>query len=87
MNVNGLTNFAGTTLTGGSYEVLGGTLRLSVANIVNNAAAIVLDGASARIQDMSNQDALRNLANNTAAGNFTIRNGAIVADEKKLATA
>ena len=41
----GLANFSGTTLTGGSYTVIGtSTLQFASANIVTNAAAVVLDG-------------------------------------------
>ncbi len=41
----GLSNFSGTTLTGGSYAVTGpGILEFTGANIVTNAASIILDG-------------------------------------------
>jgi hypothetical protein len=68
-----LTNFSGTTLTGGSY-VIGGTFQFPNANIVTNAAGLVLDG-SAQIVDQANTNALANLATNAAAGYFYIRNG------------
>jgi hypothetical protein len=70
----GLTNFSGTTLTGGSYLVAG-TLQFNGADIRTNAATIVLDGAASRIVDASNADALANFASNAAAGSFTIQNG------------
>lgn len=70
--VNGnLSNFSGTTLTGGTYNV-GGTLQFNNANIVNNAANIILTGASSKIINQTQVDALANFANNTAAGSFTL---------------
>jgi hypothetical protein len=73
-----LTNFdsGSGTLTGGTYNIAG-TLHFNNAAIVTNAAAIVLDGAGSQIIDQSGNDALGpNLALNTAAGSFTIQNGA-----------
>lgn len=73
LNVFGtFTNFnAGTsTLTGGSYVVTG-TFRFSGANIVTNAATIVLDGPGSAI--VGGADALANFATN--AGTFTVQNG------------
>jgi hypothetical protein len=70
-----LTNFSGTTLTGGSY-VVSGTLQFPNANIVTNAASIVLDGSAAQIIDQAGVDGLRNFATNAAEGRFTIQNGA-----------
>jgi hypothetical protein len=71
-----LTNFdAGAgTLTGGSYTVAG-TLQFTNANVVTNAATIVLDGPTSQIIDQNNLDGLRNFATNAAAGSFTIQNG------------
>src|SRR5262249_39894478 len=68
------TNFAGTTLTGGTYLVTS-TLRFVGANVVTTAATIVLDGAASAIVNSSNGNALANFATNTASGSFTIRNG------------
>ena len=68
------TNFAGSTLTGGSY-LIGGTFKFQGANIVTNAATITLDGAASQIVDQTNADALASFANNTFAGNFTVKNG------------
>ncbi len=69
------TNFSGTTLTGGTYQVLG-TMRLSNANIVTNAAAILLDGpSSSLLRDDTSANALANFVTNAAAGSFTIQNG------------
>ena len=58
-----LTNFSGTTLTDGTF-VIGGTLQFTGANIVTNAATIVLDSPSAQIVDEANNNALANFAAN-----------------------
>jgi hypothetical protein len=67
-------NFAGSTLTGGTY-IIAGTFQFPGANIVTNAATIVLDGPSSQIIDEASGDGLRNFATNAAAGNFTVQNG------------
>ncbi len=82
-----LTNYnpATSTLTGGTYNAFSGTIQLSQANataatpavIATNAATVLLDGATATIADGSGNDIVRGfLATNTAAGSFTIQNGA-----------
>jgi hypothetical protein len=70
----GFSNFnAGTgTLTGGTYRVTG-TLSFDGANIVTNAATIVLDTPGSRITDEVSQDGLRNFTANT--GSFTVQGG------------
>jgi hypothetical protein len=74
-NVAGsLSNFSDTTLTGGTF-VIGGTLQFTGANLVTNAATIVLDSASAQIVDQANNNALANFAGNAAAGSLTLQNG------------
>ena len=70
----GFANFAGTTLTGGTY-LISGTFQFADADIQTNAATIVLDGPTAQIVDLANNDALANFATNAAAGSFTIENG------------
>src|SRR6202011_2148599 len=72
-NFNPATN----TLTGGTYNVFAaGTLRVDHANIVNNAATILLDGANSRIlNNNTSADALTGLAKNETSGSFTIQNG------------
>src|SRR5579871_3649831 len=78
VNINSpnFTNFNGSTLTGGTYLVTG-TLRFNGANIVNNAANLVLDGPSSQI--INNNNGLTGIdsqfASNTAAGSFTLKNG------------
>jgi hypothetical protein len=70
-----LTNFANTTLTGGSY-VVSGTLKLTNAGeIRTNAASLVLDGPASGIVNQADVDALANLANISPTGRFTIQNG------------
>jgi formylmethanofuran dehydrogenase subunit C len=76
-NVSGnLSNFAGATLTGGTY-VIDGTLQFTGANIVTNAATIVLDGTAAQIVDQASNNGLANFASNSAAGSFTIQSGSL----------
>ena len=71
-DVNGnLTNFSGTTLTGGTYN-LTGTLQFNGANIVTNKANITLTGSSAQIIDQSSSNGLANFATNASSGKFTI---------------
>ncbi len=72
------TNFAAQTLTGGTYDVAG-TLKFTGADVRTNAAALVLDGPNARVVNQTNADALTNFVTNTAAGSFTLRNGAYLA--------
>jgi hypothetical protein len=64
---NTFSNFAGTTLTGGTYHVTG-TLQFPGANIATNAAHISLTGAASAILDLGNNDALRSLATTTSKG-------------------
>ena len=67
-----LTNFSGTTLTGGTYEVLG-TLSFAGANIVTNAANITLSGPTAEIENSTTSgNALANLAGNATKSSFTL---------------
>lgn len=69
-----LTNFSGTTLTGGIYDVTS-TLRFTGANIVTNAANIILDGPAPAIQNTGGTNGLQNFATNAAAGVFQVKNG------------
>ena len=70
----GFTNFGGSTLTGGTYHVAG-TLKFPGANIVTNAASIILDGATSQIVNQGNVDALANFATNAATGSFSLQGG------------
>lgn len=66
------TNFSGTTLTGGTYEVTG-TLGFDGANIVTNAANITLTGPNSQIIDnQGGASALANFATNALRGTFTL---------------
>jgi hypothetical protein len=79
------TNFAGHTLTGGTYDVYGtlanpGTLQIDPlgstgGEIVNNAATILLSGPNSNVVDNLGLNALSNFSNNEAAGSFTIQDG------------
>jgi hypothetical protein len=68
------TNFADRTLTGGTY-VVSGTLKFTSAEIVTNAANLVLDGPDSQILNQTDGDGLANFATNRAAGRFTIQTG------------
>jgi hypothetical protein len=63
-----LTNFSGTTLTGGTYNANGGTIQLNLppntsgGEIVTDAGNIILNGVSAAINDIGNHNALSDLA-------------------------
>jgi hypothetical protein len=82
-----LTNFSGTTLTGGTYKI-SGTLEFAGANIVTNDADITLTGAASKIDGKAGANGLANFAVNdgtftlgskrsfTTAGNFT-NNGSL----------
>ncbi len=75
-DVNGnLTNFAGTTLTGGAYND-GGTLQFNGANIVTNAANITLASSTAKIVNQSGANALLGFNTNTASAAFTLSGNA-----------
>jgi hypothetical protein len=64
--------FSGMTLLAGRY-LISGTLRFTGANVVSNAANIVLDGGAAQITDLSGANAMANLATNN--GSLTIQIG------------
>ena len=73
------TNFAGTTLTGGTYNI-SGTLEIDElgstgGEIVTNAAKIILNGKSSNFIDSAGLNALSNLTTNAAAGGFTLSGG------------
>ena len=72
----GFSNFnaATGTLTGGTYRVTG-TLSFDNANIVNNAANIILNGSSfaGNVVNQFNQNAFQNFANNF--GSLSLKGG------------
>ncbi len=67
-------NFSGTTLTGGGYNVTG-TLEFANANIVTNNANITLNGANSQILSNTGANALANFAVNGSSGTFTLGPG------------
>ena len=71
-----LTNFSGTTLTGGTYNVAG-TLQFGASGttIATNAATITMSGAG-QMLDFGNHNILAGFNNNAAAGSFTLAAGA-----------
>jgi filamentous hemagglutinin len=73
-----VTNVSGSTLNGGTYAALNGTIALAGADVVNNAATIVLSGAGSRLTDTAGNDALRSLAANLAGGSLTVSGGRTV---------
>jgi fibronectin-binding autotransporter adhesin len=69
------TNFSGTILSGGIYNVIG-TMEFPGAQIVTNAANIVLTGSGSRILNSSNSaNALANFSTNASAGSFSLLGG------------
>jgi hypothetical protein len=80
-----LTNFSGSTLSGGTYIVAGavgnpGTLQIDAlgskgGEIVSSGSTIVLNGPTAQITDSANLNALSKFQDNLAAGSFTVENG------------
>jgi hypothetical protein len=78
---NNLTNFSGSTLTGGTYFANNGTLELNLGSneggeIATNAAKIVIFGADANFFDAYANNALSNLSTNASTGSFTVDGGA-----------
>jgi len=71
-----LTNFSGTTLTGGTYNLNGGTLQFTGANVVTNAAHIILMGTTWKFLNQASASGLANLANNNAGASFNLIGGA-----------
>ena len=73
-------NFSGTKLTGGTYNV-SGTLEIDElgsagGEIVTDDANIILDGTAAKFVDDGSNSALTNLASITSKGSFTLAGGA-----------
>jgi hypothetical protein len=67
-------NFNATTgtLTGGSYTITDGTLQFGDANIVTNAANIILSGTQSMILNQTAGNGLANFAVNAASGAFEL---------------
>lgn len=75
INMTGpFSNFAGTTLTGGTYAVTG-TLQFLNANVVTNAATVTLTGTASKIIDQLSNNGVQNLAANATSGSLTLQSG------------
>jgi len=72
-----LTNFASSTLTGGTYDVAG-TLQFgtSGSSLTTNAANITLTGTTAKLVDLGNNNLLTNFATNNSGASFNLTGGA-----------
>jgi RHS repeat-associated protein len=82
MTIQGATNFANGTLTGGTWQASGNsTLRILGAQITTNAASVLLGGAQSHLySDASATDALASLSANAAGGQLTLIGGASLVD-------
>jgi hypothetical protein len=69
------TNFAGNTLTGGSYVVSNSTLEFNNASVLTNAANITLNGPSSGILDLNGNNALAGMTTNAAGASLTFEGG------------
>src|SRR5262249_19339866 len=89
ITVLGAANFSGGTLTGGSWQATtNSTLRLIGANIVTDAASLLVDGLGSHIySDNGTTNALTGLAAVTAAGSFTLQNGAAISSSAGFSNA
>lgn len=86
-NITGtFTNFSGTTLTGGTYNV-SGTFQFVGANIVNDAAHITLTGSASAIIDQMSNDGLRSFAAITSKGSLTLHSGKTLITPANLSSA
>jgi len=76
LNIAGLfTNYSGTTLSSGTYNVMG-TFSFQNANIVTNFVTMTLTGASAKVTDsVTGNNAYTNLATNLNRGVISLQGG------------
>ncbi|HZQ70409.1 MAG TPA: hypothetical protein VFA68_17915 [Terriglobales bacterium] len=76
LNIAGLfTNYSGTTLSSGTYNVMG-TFSFQNANIVTNFVTMTLTGASAKVIDsVTGNNAYTNLTNNLNRGVISLQGG------------
>lgn len=77
LNIAGLfTNYSGTTLSSGTYNVMG-TFSFQNANIVTNFVTMTLTGSSAKVTDsVTGKNAYANLTNNLNRGVMSLQSGA-----------
>src|SRR5262249_22534444 len=72
---NGLTNFNGTTLTGGQFTITT-TMQFSATGFTHNASAITMNGPTAKLVNMTGGvDALATCTTNDAGGTLTFQDG------------
>ena len=76
-NTGALTNFnsSNSTLTGGTYNINGGELEFVGANIINNAADIIMTSAGEIVNSTNSANALLDFAVNEAGGVFQLGSG------------
>jgi hypothetical protein len=89
LSLSSLTNYSGTTLTGGTY-LLTGVLQVPNADIHTNDATIVLNGPTGEFFNsgfFSENDALTNLSANAAGGSLTLENGRALTTSDALSNA
>lgn len=67
------TNYASHTLNGGSWQVLGGTLKFDNADLWTNTASLTLGGLNPQIVNQGGANALANFASNAAGATLTIQ--------------
>jgi hypothetical protein len=86
VKVEGATNFANGTLTGGTWKASSNsTLRILDAQISTNSASILLSGYGSHLySDAATTDALSALSANAAGGQLTLIGGASVMDSSSL---
>ncbi|HEX6505803.1 MAG TPA: hypothetical protein VF011_21380 [Terriglobales bacterium] len=78
LNINApFANFNGSMLTGGAYTI-GGTLEFTNANIITNAAKIILSGSNAKILNQSTVNALTGIASNTKGSMLSLVAGQVL---------
>ena len=84
--VQGATNFANGTLTGGTWQASNNsTLRIIGAQIATNAANVLLSGSNSHIySDAATTNAFSSLSANAAQGQFTVTGGASLVETASL---
>ncbi len=87
--VQGCTNLANGTLTGGTWEASNNsTLRIIGAQIATNAASVLLSGSQSHIySDTATTNALAALSANAVGGQVTVTGGANLVDTASLTNA
>ncbi len=83
-----MSQFSSGTLTGGTWEATGGTLRGFSSGITTDAAAIVVSGSGSNIYTgiSGSTNALAGLTSITSAGSLSIQNGYILTETASTLT-